>query len=104
MQFPNLTNTWGLSYLFEELQLIQKPTTNCLYFEQDSYWFSKLDVASIIYKKRTKVFVQFENKIQRAKTFKKGIKFDYDLFVGRNSSNVGLKFCKKNSDIYNSNM
>ena len=48
--------------------------------------------------------MQFENKIQRAKTFKKGIKFDYDLFVGRNSSNIGLKFCKENSDIYNSNM
>ena len=29
---------------------------------------------------------------------------NYDLFVGGNSSNMGLKFCKKNSDIYNSNM
>ena len=50
------------------------------------------------------MLVKFENKIHRAKTFRKGIKFNYDLFVGGNSSNIGLKFCKKNDNIYNSNM
>ena len=50
------------------------------------------------------MLVKFENKIHKAKIVRKEIKFNYDIFVGENSSNMGFKFCMKNYNIYNSNM
>ena len=49
----------------------------------------------------TQVFVRFGNYIDRAQTFIKGIKFNYDLFVGGNDLKMGLKNCVKNCNIYN---
>ena len=69
---------------------------NHFYLWYNSYWFTKLVVASKLDEIDPKCLWDLETR----DTAIKYSKFNYDLFAGGNNFKMGLKNCQENHNIY----